>query len=49
MFGFAHGLCNVSMAEKCASQLQELYDSELLSSISSPDQVITESKKDLCL
>uniref|UniRef100_K1QR47 Uncharacterized protein n=1 Tax=Magallana gigas TaxID=29159 RepID=K1QR47_MAGGI len=37
------------MAEKCASQLQELYDSELLSSISSPDQVITESKKDLCL
>uniref|UniRef100_A0A8W8K2E3 DUF19 domain-containing protein n=1 Tax=Magallana gigas TaxID=29159 RepID=A0A8W8K2E3_MAGGI len=49
MFGFAHGLCNVSMAEKCASQLQELYDSELLSSISSPDQAITESKKDLCL
>lgn len=49
IFGSARGLCNVSMAEKCASQLQELYDSELLSSITSPDQVVTESKKDLCL
>lgn len=49
IFGSARGLCNISMAEKCASQLQELYDSELLSSITTPDQVVTESKTSLCL
>ncbi|XP_022337805.2 uncharacterized protein LOC111133589 [Crassostrea virginica] len=48
-FGTVLSQCNVSMAEMCAAQLQERYDFELLSEITTPHQNVTESRKLLCL